>query len=116
MKLTEVDFWGKEVTEKKELHDYAVGILNKRQIPYIHIPNRIFKGKYGKSNLKYFPDIMFAYNGRVFQREFGLPKRHTERKEKQLLLMRQWEANGVDIKIIYSRDKLEDDFKNIGVM
>jgi len=96
-------------------HKY-IELLESLGLPYLHIPNRAF-GKFKTPGcLKDFPDLMFAYNGRVYQREFGVSGRHLERKQRQLAVMTDWASNGnVNILIINNEDGLKEDWKKIGL-
>ena len=80
------------MTEKEEMQDKAVEILEKRNIEKIHIPNRVFsKGFMTPKDLKSFPDIVFLYKGILYMREFGIKKNsHKDRKDDQLEKMKKW--------------------------
>jgi hypothetical protein len=46
-----------------------------------------------KSCLTSFPDVIFLYKGKFYMREFGIPGRHMDRKEKQEVEMMKWQKN-----------------------
>ena len=108
------------MSEKSEMQSYAESILNQHKIRNIHVPNRAFGNKYRTpENLKQLPDLIFTYNNKLYMREFGLKGQHLDRKEKQLQVMLEWQkqAPGItDIRLIWSRAELEEDFKKIGLL
>jgi hypothetical protein len=83
----------KKMTEK-DLAAYFVNELKSRDIPYIHIPNRTFKGYAFSGGLKDLPDYTFPYNGKVYMVELGIGNRHSDRKKRQMEVMRKWEDTG----------------------
>jgi len=106
--------------EKDLMQNYAEDILKQCKVQFLHIPNSTFKGgKKRSSNLTNLPDLMFAYKNKFYMREFGIPGSHEPRKHKQWLKMQKWNRQApriVDIKMVWSRDELIEDFKQIGLI
>ena len=80
-------------------------MLKKYSIDFIRIKNQGFKGKSashksygvwkdGENCDKYFPDVLFCFNGKVYAREFGVPKSHKDRKQKQAERLHHWKQQG----------------------
>jgi len=107
------------MSEKTEMQDIAIRILEAHDIEYIHLPNRMF-GKYKTPlKLKTLPDLIFTYNNKFYMREFGIHGRHEDRKREQWERMQKWKRqadSNTDIAMIWSRAELEDDFRRIGLL
>ena len=106
-----------QILEKTELLDVCRAELNKRGIPFIHIPNSIFiRATWSVINMfRYFPDILFLYEGKVYMREFGIGNRNKQPKMKQWSFMQTWIRSGADGKIITTQGELLRDFQEIGI-
>ena len=108
------------MTEKPLQKEY-IRLLNILKLPFVHINNRgqrsgVYRDSSGQPCTKNFPDLMFAYNGKVYQREFGIKGAHLDRKAKQMSKMEWWcVSGGVDILIINNRDGMKEDWRNIGL-
>ncbi|GAH61173.1 unnamed protein product [marine sediment metagenome] len=78
------------MSERDELQRVAHEILRVNATPCIHIPNRAFGKRYKTpGDLKWFPDVLFAYQNRYYFWEFWIRSSgHSDRKEKQ------WERAG----------------------
>ena len=75
-------------------------------LPYLHIPNRAFRGTRA-SKLKDFPDYLFAAFGGVYMVEFGTPGAHLDRKERQVSVMENWKNHGgIKYAVITTREEL----------
>ena len=99
---------------EKELQDYYIKFLEKRNIPYIHIPNRAFSKSYRTPKcIKDFPDLDFQYNGTRYLREYGVPGAHLDNKERQWTRMMEYEKQGANIMILTSMDAVMDDIQRI---
>jgi hypothetical protein len=102
------------MTEKTELYNKYVAYLVALDIPRFHIPNSAFTNRFAGAWGKSFPDIMFAYNGKVYMREFGIKGRHKGRKKLQKEFMERWAEHGnVDIKLLYDWTVAEEDIVEI---
>jgi hypothetical protein len=101
---------------EKELAFFLEDFFNSLNIPWLHIPNKAYKG--GRSlQLKNFPDYVFPYNGNVFMVELGITGRHTDRKTKQLSVMQRWsELGGVKFAMLFSKDGIIDQMKTWGLI
>lgn len=98
---------------EKEIQDYYISQIKKNRIDFLRVKNNGQKGKSRghhsnaifdppEDNNKYFPDILFCYNGKSYMREFGEAGRHKERKYKQALRMNHWKENGgMDVLTVY---------------
>jgi len=108
------------MSEKFEMQSYAESILNQRDIEFLHIPNSTFKGgKKRSSKLKDQPDLLFTFRDKMYLREFGVKGSHLDRKERQAQKMLKWQKQApaiTDIRLIWSRAELEEDFKKIGLL
>ena len=120
-----------KVKLEKEIQDYYMGILQKYAIDFIRIPNQATMGKFKSHSskavfdeskdqncLKNFPDVMFCFMGKVYQREFSLKignkYANSDRKEKQQKRMQHWHENGnVDILIVSNLQLAKIDIENI---
>ncbi|KKL53587.1 hypothetical protein LCGC14_2273970 [marine sediment metagenome] len=103
------------MSEKTEMLDLAIKALKANRLKYIHLPNRLFQ-KNPYPLLKHFPDLTFAYKGKTYMREYGLPGNNKERKVKQFQYMKEWNEQGVNIAMIYSQQDLLKDFEQIGLI
>lgn len=102
---------------EKPLQDRYIELLQTLRVPYIHIPNRAFKGKYTPLKcLKDFPDLDFQFNGKRYMREFGIKGRNKDRKILQFEKMLEYEKRGADIKIIETENELKADWLLIGLI
>ena len=107
---------------EKDIQDMLIDILKKKDLPYIHIPNRAFsKTSRGAACLKDFPDLQFAYNGYVYMIEIGLKDgntaRHKARKGRQKAVGEKWEYHGaVRFEMIFSFNELNVFINSIGLL
>jgi hypothetical protein len=113
-----------KIDTEKPLQDKYIELLLSLGLPFAHIPNSAFgKGKirakydsFGESCLKNFPDLDFQFNGKRYQRELGVPGRHSDRKLKQREKMSLYGKHGADIAIIQSEEEMINDWKAIGLI
>lgn len=101
---------------EKEIQDYYISMLQKYSIDFLRLKNNGQKGKSkgaysygafreGHDNNKYFPDVIFCFNGKVYLREFGERGKNSDRKQKQEIRMFVWRDNGnCDILTVYDMD------------
>lgn len=99
---------------EKEIFNYYTTILDIRHIEYYHV-----NGMARKYQKRYFMDLLFTYNNKIYLREFGLKGAHTDRKAKQMEYMRKWHDQAPDITsimIILSMEGAIEDLKGIGLL
>lgn len=101
---------------EKPIQDLYIRLLDIKDIPWLHIPSRAFSTRYRTPhNLKFFPDLLFYFNGQLFLRELGVEGRHKWRKGRQLEVMQKWKKNGADIAVILSEEAALKDMAAIGL-
>ena len=113
---------------EKSFQDWYIYILKIKKIDFFRLNNSTFVKKTNNYNTKavfeegarcdkFWPDIEFCFNGKVFMREFGIAGKNKERKRKQGLRMEYWGKNGnVDTKFLMNHFECECDLANIGVL
>ena len=128
---------GGRMTEKS-LALFLESILTLRMIPWIHIPNRIFRNYkfkggrkigslrmivestrnfYTAGDLKNMADYIFPYGGCVHMIELGVPGRHLDRKAEQLAVMKHWASlGGVKYAILFSENCITEKLKEWGII
>ena len=110
---------------EKEIQDYYIKFLQKNKIDFFRIGNSGFKNKrkaalsYGVFENgvpcdKYFPDVIFVIDSKVYIREFGEKGSNTDRKEKQRIRGEHWEVHGnCSYKLLLTLESAKDDLKEI---
>jgi len=97
------------VIEKTLQVDY-INLLKKLELPFLHLTNKgsrsgVYHDSMGKPCLTDFPDLMFAFNGKMHFREFGIEGRHSDRKSRQLQKMKWWCENGGSTQLIITGEE-----------
>ena len=103
------------MTEKELMQNDFIEWLQKSKIDFFRIGNAAFIRKVKSPYThafeekgpchKYWPDVTFCTNGKVYMIEFGLPGSHNDQKIMQEIRMRHWHINGgVIYKLCYSWD------------
>lgn len=105
---------------EKDIQKYFIAELKKNNVPYFHIDDCVYMACRRKHvsalSIKYFPDILMAYNKKIWMVEFGIKGRHLERKEKQKDYMLNWHNYGdVGWRIIQSVDGADFFLKELGI-
>jgi len=107
---------------EKDIQDMLINILQKKDLPYIHIPNKAFsKYSRGAACLKDFPDIQFAYEGYIYMIEIGVKDgntpRNKARKGRQKVVGEKWAYHGaVRFEMIFSYNELNNFINSIGLI
>lgn len=112
-------------TIEQKIQEVYIKFLQKNRIDFIRIGNSNFKNKRkaalsygvfenGEPCDKYVSDVLFAFNSKVYWREFGEKGSNTDRKEKQRLRGEHWELFGAcDYKQILTLEETEKDLYSI---
>ena len=85
------------MTTEQEMHQFMIDLLNKKLIPYIHIPNGLFihkKSAGAAKKLKNVSDFIFPWNKRVNLLEIGEKGNHIDRKKQQEAYQHLWAVYG----------------------
>jgi len=112
-------------SEKLEMQIQFVKILQTAKIDFFRLPNKAFGGmnyksyaiaEDGRSCDKYFPELIFCGNGKVYMVEFGIAGSHKNRKIEQEIRMRHWHINGgVEYAICYDWNDCYNFIKKIEI-
>ena len=109
---------------EKEIQDIFIKRLQRKRIDFIRVKNQGFKGKAksansfgvwkdGEPNDKFFPDIMFPFEGTLFMIEFAIGNTNPKRKEKQRERGLHWEQQiKSEYHVIKSKDQVISFFMN----
>ena len=111
------------MNSEKPLQDAYIDLLNKLELPWLHIPNRAFSknarvryDSLGGPCTKSLPDIMFCFKGKMYFRELGIKGRHLDNKADQLFKMGWWASHcDGDVLIINNEDGMREDWEKIGL-
>ncbi len=112
----------KKIQKEKPIQVAYIELLNGLKLPFIHLTNKaskrgVYNDCYDKPCLTDFPDLMFAFNGKIFMREFGIEGRNLACKSRQTEKMCWWALNGkVHTLTINNLEGMREDWKNIGLV